>query len=177
VVKGARQGLWLAFMRVLSARDGAPLGPGQFEFTAVGEGEAAVGAGRWFLPGRDAAFVGGRDEAAAVLSNSGGLVAVFEAAALAGAGAQAPRAAYVAEPREGPALALYPGPPAHIPAAPAPRPAAPAGGEQGGEGAGDGASDSDDEGEGEAALREWEEGEARRLALPRQLMMLTADNR
>lgn len=168
-IYSSKRSLWLAFMRVLSMRDGSFLGPGQYEFTAAQEAEAAVAAGAWSMPGRDATFVGGRDELTAVLSNSGTLIAVFETSKLSQAGA---RATYVVEMKEdGGALRLLPGPPSHIPAAPMPRPEMPQKGEEDND-----QGDETDE-EAEAAMQEWEAAEARRLDLPKRMLVLTPMNR
>lgn len=165
-VGSSKQRVWLVFSQLLSAKDGAPLGPGQYEFSAVAESEASVAAGQWWLPGRDGVFVGGRDEMTVVLSNSGTLVAVFETAKLAKPGA---KALYVAELKEGVAARLFPGPPSHIPAAPEPRPEVPppADGDD---------EDNETDDEAEAALAAWEEKEARRMELPKRMLVLTQTN-
>jgi len=157
-----KQGIWLAFMRILSSREGAALGPGQYQFTAVAEAEASIAVGQWWMGGRDGVFVGARDQITVVLSNSGTLIAAFDTAKLGKPGA---RALYVSELKEGTATRLFPGPPAHIPAAPEPRPEEPP------------PSDGDEtDEEAEEALREWEEKEARRLDLPKRVLVLCVDN-
>ena len=191
VARSAPQGAWLVFSRVLS-RQGEPRGmaPGQLEFSLVRDADVALmGAGQWSAPGADGAFVGGRHELLVVLSNSGRSVAVYDTAKLAdaklAAGASA-KPLYVAELKEGPALALYPGPPAHIPGPPTPPPVpalrAPmrSGASQDdadGSLAAAEAGDEDGEGELEAARAAWEAQEARRLELPRTLLLRTRDNR
>ena len=167
-VYSSKQGLWLPFMQITSpGREDIGLGPGQIEFTAIPESEAAVSPGSWWLPGRDAVFVGGRDELTAVLSNSGSLIAIFDTPKLTQQGG--PRALYIADLKEGTATRLFPGPSSHIPAAPEPKPESP-------EEDADGEDGEETDEEAEAALREWEENEVRRRELPRRMMLLTADN-
>ena len=188
-VRSSKLGLWLPFSQIISLPKGAghPWGPGHCEFTAVPDAEAAMagGGGLTWLPGRDAVFVGRRDELVAVLSNSGSLIAVFDALKLATALSsssssnnqqQPPRALYVSEVKEGTAVALFPGPPTRIPPPPEPRPSS---NEDGGDDDGTSGNNGGEEGEEtddemEAALREWEEGEARRREPPRKILMLTA---
>ena len=60
---------------------------------------------RRFMPGADAAFVGGRDELVAVLTNSGLGVAVYETPKL----QKGSKPLYRADLKEGPVVALHPG--------------------------------------------------------------------
>lgn len=166
----SKQGIWLIFFRISSTREGALLEPGHYEAMALPDHEAAVASSfQWAAPARDGVFVGNRDELTVLLSNSGQLIAIFETAKLSSPNA---RASFVSELRGGSdsnaaATRLFDGPPCHIPAPPEPRP--------------DICSMDDDDGnetddEAEAALREWEEKEARRREAPKKVMVLFADN-
>jgi hypothetical protein len=176
-IQSSKQAVWLPFMQIVSAgttstSSTSPFGPGHIQFTAVPEAEASISVGaNWWMAGRDACFAGGRDELTVVLSNSGALIAVFDTAKLtvqqqneAGNG---PRALYIAELKDTFAARLFSGPCSHIPAAPEPRPEEPEAQLEAGE-------ETDEE--AEEALREWEENEARRLELPRKMLILTTDN-
>ncbi|GAB4816914.1 hypothetical protein N2152v2_003960 [Parachlorella kessleri] len=181
VVHSTKQGAWLVFAEVLSGppqESQAPPLPGQFEFSLVLDQEAAS-TDRWFMPGASGAFVGGRDELVAVLSNSGRAVAVFETGKLQ-AGA---KPLYTSDLLEGPATTLYQGPPSFLPAPPEPADdaedsaAAAQNGDNDGE---EGRAGGDDEGgdeEREARRRERAQREQKRLELPRRLLVLGADNR
>lgn len=169
-VRSAKQSAWLAFTRVLSRqREGSPLGPGQCEFSLVKDSEAALTTGQWMLPGADGAFVGGQDDLAVVLSNSGRFVSVYETSKLTSATA---KPLYSAELKEGLIAAVHPGPPAHIAAPPTPPPPSVADRD---------AADSDDSDAGEdddaiAARQEWEAGERQRLDPPRLALLRTQSN-
>ncbi|PSC69692.1 Transducin WD40 repeat-like superfamily [Micractinium conductrix] len=170
-VRSPKQAAWLAFSKVLSRkREGAPLSPGQCEFSLVRDSEAALTTGQWMLPGAGGAFVGADDELAVVLSNSGRSLSVYDTGKLT---SNAAKPLYVAELKEGLMAAVYPGPPVHIPAPPVPPPRSAANG--------DDADDSDDSDAGEddeaiAARREWEAGERRRLEAPRLVLLRTQSN-
>ena len=180
-VQSSKQALWLPFMQIVSSgtsstpasSPSSPFGPGHIQFTAVPEAEASISVGsNWWMSGRDACFAGGRDELTVILSNSGTLLAVFDTPKLTQQqqqqGSNAPRALYIAELKENSAIRLFPGPCAHIPAAPEPRPEEPDAQLEAGE-------ETDEE--AEEVLREWEENEARRVELPRKMLILTADNK
>eukprot|EP00887_Chlorella_sp_A99_P003020 scaffold9.g3020.t1 len=177
VVRSAKQGAWLAFMKASAGRwtfrvlsrpaEGAPLAPGQLEWTLVRDADAALTADAWFAPGASGAFVGGRHELVAVLSNAGRTVAVYETAKL----QAGPKPLYVAEVKEGRVLSLHPGPPAHIPPLPTPPPARKPRRATAADGA-TGYGGDDDE-----AQAAWEAQEARRLELPKQLLFRTEDNK
>ena len=160
-------------LQVLSRKsEGCSLQPGQLEFSLVRDADAALTAGQWFVPGADGTFVGGRDELVAILSNSGRSVTVYDTAAVCKQQVGA-KPLYSAEVKEGPVLALYPGPPAHIPTPPTPPPQKPAAAEGAdGDAASNGSGVEDD-----AARQEWEQQEARRMELPRQLLLRTESNR
>jgi len=186
-LQSSKQAVLLPFMQIVSGTNttstsantttsGSSLGPGHIQFTAVPEAEASIsGGGNWWMAGRDACFAGGRDEVTAVLSNSGSLLAVFDTPKLTVRQKSTqqqvpntPRALYIAELKDTCALRLFSGPCSHIPAAPEPRPEEPEAQLEAGE-------ETDEE--AEEALREWEEHEARRLELPRKMVILTTDNK
>lgn len=183
-VYSSKQALWLPFMQIVSnstnSTDTTALssssGPGLIQFTAVPEAEASISVGgNWWMAGRDACFVGGRDQLTAVLSNSGSLLAVFDTPKLTirqqstqQQVSNTPRALFIAELKDTCAIRLFPGPCSHIPAAPEPRPEEPEAQLEAGE-------ETDEE--AEEALREWEEKEARRLELPRKMVILTTDSK
>jgi hypothetical protein len=181
-VQSSKQALWLPFMNIVSSGTNANttsntasplLGPGHIQFTAVPEAEASISVGaNWWMAGRDACFAGGRDELTVVLSNSGSLLAVFDTAKLTAQqpqqGNTTPKALFISELKDTTAIRLFSGPCSHIPAAPEPRPEEPEAQLEAGE-------ETDEE--AEEALREWEENEARRVELPKKMLILTTDNK
>lgn len=176
VVRSTPQSTWLLFMQVLSRSDDlAAPAPGDWEFSMVPDQEAALSAGQWFMPGCSGAFVGGNHDLVAILANSGRSIAVYETSKL----QPGAKPLYLAEFKEGPLAALLPGPPTHIPGPPAPRPAALArksAAKQAGSGEDSETEDEEQEAAVEA-MRQWEEGERRRLDPPKQVLLLTQDNR
>jgi hypothetical protein len=177
-VQSSKQALWLPFMQIVSAGNStnttpSSFGPGHIQFTAVPEAEASVSVGgNWWMSGRDACFAGGRDELTVVLSNSGSLLAVFDTPKLTqqqqNQGNTTPKALFIAELKDTSAIRLFSGPCSHIPRVPEPRPEEPEAQLEAGE-------ETDEE--AEEALREWEESEAKRLELPRKMLILTTDNK
>uniref|UniRef100_A0A1D1ZRJ4 Uncharacterized protein n=1 Tax=Auxenochlorella protothecoides TaxID=3075 RepID=A0A1D1ZRJ4_AUXPR len=193
-LRSPRRGLWVLLCDALGSADpdaqAAGAGPGARAWTAVREEEAALLAAsraQWFLPGRGAAWLGAGHDQLAVLAESGRRLLVYDAAKL--AGAAPPKALFSVELADAGAVAIFPGPPARIAAAPEPRPVgavATAGGGADAEASEAGATDSDDSddsgasGASEAAARRaelaaWEARERRRVEPPRQVVALARD--
>lgn len=153
-----KRGAWLMFAEVISGEHA-----GCYHFSASSDSEAMVSPGSWWIPGRDGAFVGSRDELVVILSNSGTQMFVFDTQKLANQGA-AGMIGTLQAPDGGVVTRIFRGPIARIPGPPKPKPDI----------------DSDDselEEEDEEALREWEDYEAKRVEVPRTFLALTARNK
>lgn len=164
-VHSNKKSLWLALSTIISpSKPDLPFATGTCMFTAVPDKDVAVSPGSWWFPGRDGTFVGSRDELTAILSNSGSYVAVFDTTKLAQHGVKG--MLYVSKFEEGRISRLFPGPPSRIPGAPKPRP----------EINEDTENDETDE-EEEAAMQEWESYEAKRMEIPKRMLVLTTTNK
>ena len=152
-----KKGAWLMFSEVTwGARAGC------YDFTACSDSDAMVSPGSWWVPGRDGAFAGSRDELTVILSNSGTLLAVFDTQKLVNQGV-AGMIGTLQVP-DGVVTRIFRGPISRIPGPQKPRPNIDS-------------DDSDLDEEDEDALREWEDGEAKRLEVPKAILALTARNK
>lgn len=156
-IHSSKKATWLMFAEVTSG-DNA----GCYHFSATSDSEAMVSPGTWWVPGRDGAFVGSRDELVVILSNSGTRLAVFDTVKLANQGAAGMIGTLQAP--DGVVTKIFRGPIARIPGPPKPKPDIDS-------------DDSDMDDEDEEALRDWETYEAKRQEVPRTVLALTARNK
>ena len=161
-VHSSKKSTWLLFAEVSSGEHA-----GCYHFSATSDSDAMVSPGSWWVPGRDGAFVGSRDELVVVLSNSGTRLAVFDTLKLAGgrdAAASVGMIGTMSAPEGSVVTRIFRGPVARIPGPPKPKPDVDS-------------DDSEIEEEDEDALREWEAYEAKRKEVPRTILALTARNK